>query len=74
MSAERPGRPSDGPPLPPFGRYKRETVVKEDGRRVHYYTWPDEPAPDMAVVPQGEAQSRPAGPGQRGRDGASDDV
>ena len=74
MSAERASRPSHRPPVPPFGKHERETVVKEDGRRVHYYTWPDDPAPDVAVMPPGESRPGPASPGERGRDGSSDDV
>ena len=44
-----PRPPADTPPPPRFARFVVETETMADGRRIHYYRWPDDaeqPAPD----------------------------
>ena len=33
---------------PPMGGYRVSTEEMADGRRIHYYEWPDEPEPGGA--------------------------
>ena len=41
----------------PYGRFRVETEPMGDGRRIHYYEWPeeDDPVPDEPPAEQGGA-------------------
>jgi hypothetical protein len=44
-----------------FGEFRVETETMSDGRRIHYYVWPDETGPVAAAADPADAQAEPDG-------------
>jgi hypothetical protein len=51
--------PEPGAPNPRFGEYRVETERMADGRSIHYYSWPADPAPPDANAAHAGAAGAP---------------
>jgi hypothetical protein len=42
-----------------FGAFRVETETMSDGRRIHYYVWPDDTDPGASAAEPADAQAAP---------------